>query len=117
MSEQQLTGQPGRFSAPARARRRARRQASAELDRRLAVEYGDGRVYAPGEYYPASAPGVLDEIDAEHVALERIRNFAAGVAWAVDRGDSLAEVRARIERAAAVVLGCALVPIDRRDTV
>ncbi|TLF52024.1 hypothetical protein [Nocardia cyriacigeorgica] len=116
MTAQQAAAGSGRFTAPARARRRARRRASAELDWRLADEYGEGRVYAPGEYYPAAAPRMLDAIDAEHVALERIRNFAAGVAWAVDRGDSLAEVRARIERAAAVVLGCALVPIDRRDT-
>lgn len=133
MTEPQTSGKLGRFAAApapgaaercaaqARARddaqrRRERRRASAELDRRLADEFGDGRVYAPGEYYPAASSRMLADIDAELVALERIRNFAAGVAWAVDRGDSLAEVRSRIERAAAVVLGCALVPIDRRNT-
>ncbi|MEV6096030.1 hypothetical protein [Nocardia sp. NPDC051981] len=95
--------------------RRERRRAARELDSCLGDEFGAGRVYAPGEYYPAAAPQMLAEIDAEHVALERIRNFVAGIAWAIDRGDSLAEVRARIERAAAVVLGCALVPIDSKE--
>ncbi|MBL1073435.1 hypothetical protein JK358_03415 [Nocardia sp. 2] len=97
------------------ASRRERRRAARELDQLLADDFGDGRVYAPGEYYPAAATRMLADIDAETVALERIRNFAAGVAWAIDRGDSLADVRARIERAAAVVLGCALVPVERRD--
>ncbi|WP_280354283.1 hypothetical protein [Nocardia otitidiscaviarum] len=97
------------------AKRREKHCASAEFDRTLG-DLGDlpGRVYFPGEYYPTAAARMLDAIDAELVALERIRNFAAGIAWAIDRGDSLTEVLDRIERGAAVVLGRALLPVDGR---